>query len=76
MHSEWNEIKKWEKASVVAVAGAGAVVEDVTPSTNAKNHTAEATFPAQSLLAVVHNFLSMLYWPIICYPTACQQMAG
>lgn len=32
--------------SVVALAGAGVVVEGVTPSTNAKNCTPEATCPA------------------------------
>ena len=51
---------------VVAVVGADILLEGVMLSTNAKNCTAEAICSTQSLLCVIHNFQSVVYWPLIC----------
>lgn len=51
---------------VVAVVGADVLLEGGMLRTNAKNCTAEAICSTQSLLCVIHNFQSMIYWPLIC----------
>jgi len=51
---------------VVAIVEIDFLLKGVMLSTKAKNRTAETICSAQSLLHVIHNFQSMVYWPCVC----------